>query len=60
MTEATRERKWQEVAAEFKRLAELTTLDWTRAELLRTARFYEKLDDGFRGETPRPPYKDER
>jgi len=60
MADSTRERRWQEVAAEFRRLAELTTLDWTRTELLRTARFYEKLDDGFRDEAPRALYKNER
>jgi hypothetical protein len=38
---------WSRVASECRRLAGLSTLDWMRAELLRSAAFYEKLGNGF-------------
>lgn len=38
---------WSRVASECRRLAGLTTLEWMRAELLRSARFYENLSSGF-------------
>jgi hypothetical protein len=38
---------WSRVALECRRLAGLTTLEWMRAELLRSAAFYEKLGNGF-------------
>jgi hypothetical protein len=39
--------KWAEVAAECRRLADLAAIDWLRAELLRSARFYDNLSAGF-------------
>ena len=38
---------WSRVATECRRLAVLATVDWVRAELLRSARFYENLSNGF-------------
>jgi hypothetical protein len=46
---------WPRVASECRRLAGLTTLEWMRAELLRSARFYENLSSGFDSPpTPQP------
>lgn len=39
--------KWAQVAAECRRLAGLTVDEWMRAELLRSARFYDNLSTGF-------------
>ncbi len=38
---------WSQVATELRRLAALATMEWVRAELLRSAAFYEKLGNGF-------------
>ena len=48
---------WSRVASECRRLAGLTTLEWMRAELLRSARFYENLSGGF-GDAPQTPRRD--
>lgn len=39
--------KWAQVAAECRRLAGLAQLEWMRAELLRSAHFYDSLSTGF-------------
>jgi hypothetical protein len=40
---------WSQVATELRRLAGIATMEWMRAELLRSAAFYEKLGNGFGG-----------